>query len=293
MNKLDVNNQLFKKLASDPPKWWNNLVNDKDVIIQIRKNNYIDVYFNGGVIVRNLTFDGKSFKGETHCKYIPLTGAKQNYVPFVFKNDSIECGEVKPIQLKCFDKDSLDKIKSNIENFYPSDSEKAIQYKFIKNDPFFIDSEFEYAHNDGKENKTIRIDLVRADAVTERIVFVEVKTIGDRRLFNNKIVEQVESYKNFIKKYKEALLAYYKKIIKIKNNLKILPECIKLEAVENYQVLEKPLLLFGDCEQSWIDKNASDLDKKIKDCAVGCYYFGKPEYRCDILSKQKHNRHIF
>jgi hypothetical protein len=131
------------------------------------------------------------------------------------------------------------------------------------------------------------------DTLVKKIVFVEVKTMGDRRLFNNKIIKQIEDYKDFITHFKPELLQYYKKILKIKRNLGILPDCIKKENIDDYEILEKPLLLFGDCEQLWIDRFSKELDEKIKAHAIGCYYFGKPNYSCEIINSSKQNRHIF
>jgi len=293
MHRLSIKNPLFERLALNPPKWWTAVIKDKDIIIQIRKDNYIDVYFNGGNIIRKLVFNGKSFKGETHYKYIPIKSNVRDYVPFLFENDFIEFGAIRPMRLDGFSRGSLKGMKENIAKYYPSDSEKAIQYTFIKNDPCFIDSEFEYTYKTDNKSKTIRIDLVRIDVLAKRIVFVEVKTIGDRRLFNNEIVSQLRDYKNFIATHKPDLLSYYKRVIAIKKMLKILPECIMSEQIDNYQILEKPLLLFGDCEQSWINKFSGELDNKIKSCTMGCYYFGKPNYRCDLMKKSNRNRHIF
>lgn len=293
MHRLSIENALFAKLALDPPKWWTVLVHDMDISIQIRKDNYIDVYFNGGNVIRKLIFDGKSLKGETHYKYIPIKSKTGDYVPFSFKNESIEFGDVMPMPLDCFSSSSLSGMKENIAKYYPSDSEKAIQYSFIKSDPCFIDSEFEYTYKDGNKSKTVRIDLVRIDVKQKKLVFVEVKTIGDRRLFNDEIVSQLKDYKNFIMAYKSDLLDYYDKVVTIKKRLKMLPECLMSEKIDEYQVLEKPLLLFGDCEQSWINRISGDLDNKIRPYAIGCYYFGKPNYECDLIKETKRNRHIF
>ena len=223
-----IHSPLFEKLTNDPPKWWSALVSDKDIAIQIRKNNYIDAYFNGGNIIRKLSYGGKSFRGETHFKYIPIETEYGDYVPFVFENNTICFGKIEALKVGCFEKQSLSKIKSNIIKYYPNDSEKAIQYEFINNDPYFIDSEFEYSYKKGDKIKTIRIDLVRIDASIKKIVFVEVKTIGDRRLFNNEIVRQLRDYKEFITNYRVDLIAYYKKILAIKRNLKILPGCLEM-----------------------------------------------------------------
>ena len=43
LQKLNPNNQLFKQLASTPPKWWENLKKDKEIYIDVRKGNNLDV----------------------------------------------------------------------------------------------------------------------------------------------------------------------------------------------------------------------------------------------------------
>jgi hypothetical protein len=290
MGRLSVQNPLFEKLSSsNSPKWWNVLVKDKDISIQIRKDNYIDVYYNGGNIIRKLTFDGKSFNGEIHSKYIPVESETREYTPFLFGDDSIEFDKARVMQLASFSKTALKRVKENISWHHPSDSEKAIQYAFIKNDPYFIDSEFEYKY----AGKKIRIDLVRLDIKLKKIVFVEVKTMGDRRLYNNEIVSQLKDYKEFITVHKTDLVGYYKKVLEIKRKLKLVPEQIATEKIEDYEVLDKPLLLFGDCGQDWIDKNSNKLKDRIKPHAVGCYYFGKPKYSCEINNRTNGNRHVF
>ncbi len=293
MNRLCIDNALFAKLASEPPMWWSALVEDKYLSIQIRKENYVDVYFNGGNIIKGLKYAGDSFKAKTHYKYIPVESESGDYVPFIFEDNSIKFGNVKPIPLGCFCVNSLKGMKDNIRKFYPSDSEKAIQYSFIRNDPYFIDSEFEYTFKENERTKIVRIDLVRVDVQQKKIVFVEVKTIGDARLYNGEVVSQLKDYRNFILMHRSELLGYYKKILTIKKRLGILPECLIFEDIDEYQVLDKPLLLFGNCEQAWIDKFSGELDNKIKNCAVGAYYFGRPDYNCDLIRKTERNRHIF
>jgi hypothetical protein len=64
-------------------------------------------------------------------------------------------------------------------------------------------------------------------------------------------------------------------------------------SLDGWQVEPRPLLLFGDCSQKWIDDNADGIDKKIKDVASGAYYFGGTTYSLDILPKSSRNRHVF
>ena len=86
----------------------------------------------------------------------------------------------------------------------------------------------------------------------------------------------------------------FPKVFAIKKSLNILAEGLRsLDSLSDFTLEQKPLLLFGDCKQEWIDQNAGHIDKRIENVAVGAYYFGNPKYNCDLISKTKQNRHIF
>lgn len=287
MNLLNQNADLFGRLAGNPPRWWTALKGDPDVSIQIRKNNTIDVYYNGGAIIRSLSYSRGRFHGEIHHKYIPVhCRGKEGYVEYSF-DGGIEFGKVEPVGVQDFSAPVLRKIKSNIANHYPNESEKGIQYLFVKNDPFYLDSEFQHGNQ-------MRIDLVRIDAKSGKIVFVEVKTMGDTRLYTEEITRQLNAYMAFAREHKEALLAYYRKVFEIKKQLGVLSRgLLTIGDLGDYQMHEKPLLLFGDCSQAWIDGLSGKLDERIRHCALGAYYFGAPKYAADIIPGTKGNRHIY
>jgi len=77
-SSLDPKHKLFRNLAERKPIWWQNLVDNPDIYIDVRKDNYIDVYYNGGRVLE-LRFADK-FKGKIHFEYIPLKSQK-DYVP--------------------------------------------------------------------------------------------------------------------------------------------------------------------------------------------------------------------
>jgi len=119
--------------------------------------------------------------------------------------------------------------------------------------------------------------------------------MGDSRLFTEEINEQLSKYFHFTTRYETELLEYYKKVFRIKKKLKILPtELQTLDSLDEYTLEKKPLLLFGDCNQEWINNNADDINQKINKVAIGAYYFGGTSYNCDIIGKtQDRNRYTF
>jgi hypothetical protein len=297
MKKIKKNNNLFKNLVKNPPKWWENLKKDKEIIIEIRTDkskSYIDCYYNGGCILGELDCDRKgNFKGKLHYKYIPIMlNNNGDYVNYNFENQQIDLNHIQPTipDLNNFDQDMISLIKNQIEYYYPKESEKWYQYQFIQKDSFFIDSEFQI--NNRKDNN-LRIDLVRLDPSVNKIVFIELKLFGNNELFNsnnikNKMGKNIENqlslYGNFISKNKDDILQYYKDLFEVKKKL----------GLDKYSVAEKPLLIVAGCTQKWIDNNAKDLNDRIQDFALGCLYFGKVNDNCNIEQIGKiRNRYIF
>lgn len=224
---LNPNAPLFSELKSGNYSWWENIKKDRRLYIEIRKDNYINVYFEGGNVAK-LEYRSKdnTIQTSTHSKYLHGNG-----------DDYVECS---------LDKD-LETIITNIKKYYSKTedekekeewSEKYIQSQYIINyHSNYIDSEFAY-----KDNLfDIRVDLI--ECINGELRFVELKTIDDGRMLkktddNPEVVEQVKAYKEFIQKYKKEIIEYYKKIWSIKNELGL----INTEKCPS-SLAEKPLLL--------------------------------------------------
>ena len=300
MKTINPNTKLFVSLENNPPVWWENLKNDKEIVIEIRSDkskSYIDCYYNGGCILGRLDCDSKgNFKGKIHYKYIPITFNRNNdYINYDFSNNNqgINYNNIKPgiPNVNNFDKKTLSLIKKQVEKYYPNDSEKGYQYKFIQKDPHFIDSEFQY---NGFYGRDLRIDLVRIDSLIEQIVFIELKKFGNKDLFDVGIEEQLNLYQRFIDIFKLEIKEYYLDFIQAKKKLGLLSKEV-LQIVDHnfssYSVAQKPLLIIAGCKQKWIDNNAKDINNRIKENALGCYYFGEVNKNSDI--KKGRNRFLF
>ncbi len=290
MEKLDTKNELFLELETKKPNWWKNIIAQEGVYIDIRKDNYIDVYFNGGNIIRELKFDGNKFSGSINYKY--LLPEKSAYIKYDFSSSKVELAqkEINLLRFSDFEDEEFKRIKDNISKYYPASSEKGIQAKFVNKTDCFLDTEFAYNYG----NTKLRIDLVWIDVPKRKILFVELKTMGDSRLYTKEIYNQLKKYNDFAVKFEKDIVKYYQKVFDIKKKLNILPKGLtSIDSLNDFSLETKPLLLFGDCKQSWIKKNASYINDKIKEVAVGAYYFGDAKYNCNIVSKTKGNRYIF
>lgn len=296
---LNPDHALFQWLKDKKPIWWENLKNDPDLYIDIRKENYINVYYNGGSIMR--LKGAKPHRAYIHVEYIPLF-RDQDYCEYNLDNQNAFLDVPKPIKIDNFDDIPLSMIKKRIQKYYPNKSEKGIQGKYVtmnnskvKGDGFFIDTEMQF--------RRARVDMTWVDIKTKTVVLVELKTIDDNRLEIDKedncgeivdykamgekllyskvgdkpepIDKQLMKYYSFASKNKESIIDYYDRVLCIKRNLGILPSFVKLRSLKGYKLIEKPVLLVGDCSQIWIDENATKLNAKVKDLAFGCLYQGK------------------
>lgn len=283
-NALDEACPLWQELEKNPPLWWKNLLADKDLYVEIRKDNYANVYYHGGNIALIRWTNGE-VTAETHQKYLGDSTPAKTII-------NKKSGKVKPIyeyrdcreQLRT--KEGLEDIKSRIRGIYHdihgannrgetreardrnkhlyTSSEKSVQgaLKLCFPDRY-IDSEFAYhwpyTDKKGKKHTTIRIDLVELREKT--LVFTELKLITDPRLRAEKeeaeIISQMEAYANFIKQYVEELKSYYTKLLQIKQILGLWKGETDIESVS----LTPELLIVNTYKKE--DKMSEGKEKRI------------------------------
>lgn len=304
-SKLNPEHELFNQLVLKKPIWWENIKkNKKTIYVDVRKDNYLDVYYNGGAIL-NLSY-ANGFKGKIHFEYIPLViQGGGSYVPFRFLNDCIEIDTRGKVDFAKLDNFSVNgrgirALQKRIGNFFPPSSEKGIQADFVLNNSSFLDTEFQYTYN--KIN--VRFDLIWVDVDLKKLFVVELKTIGDPRLyFNdksresmgyNKIDSQLIKYQSFLTTQNQNLVDHYKRVFEVKKRLDILPDGLReLDSLDGFQFEEKPILLIGDCTQDWIDQNKTRITNSVKDVAYGCFCQGENTRRFYIPKKDTRNKWLF
>ena len=156
---------------------------------------------------------------------------------------------------------------------------------------FFIDTEFQFSIDVNQEPSKGRIDLVWVDTERKEIAFVELKTIGDERLYSanckdpESIDIQLKKYKIFAEKNYRELTEYYDVVFQIKKKLQILPPFVTEDSLLQYKLIHKPILLVGDCTINWIAKNADDLNNLLKKIAFGCIYHGSSTFNFNLPIK--------
>ncbi len=209
---------LWRKLENNPLLWWKNLLDDKELYVEIRKDNYANVYYYGGNVAL-VRWTGGNVLAETHRKYLGESDGSATYQ---------DCAE----KLQC--KEGIEEIKGKIrEEYHKLSQRKEVDKQngvYISNEKWvqgelklrfpnrYIDSEFAYRTG---EKELIRFDLV--ELRENRLVFIELKLITDSRLRcqegEPEIIKQMTEYCNFISKHTNELKDYYSKLLRIKKRL--------------------------------------------------------------------------
>ena len=241
--------RIFLELGKEPA-WWKRFKEDPSLYIEIRKDNQVNVYFQGGSVAR-IHYCSK--KGQlqvfTHHKYLGEPAPSKGSL---YKECSEQIGNCLEEVLERVKKEYSQ--KHQVGGVVPKEkwSEKYIQGTLIiQSRHCHLDSEFAYI--DGETNN--RIDWVRCD--NGNVTFVELKRMDDGRMLHEtdatpEVVFQMNRYKQFIEKYKPQLLLYYQKLYEIKKSLGLPVPDFKPASIN-----ETPELLIFD---RW-EKNTKDRDK--------------------------------
>lgn len=254
---LDPKNPLFEELAKDP-LWWKMIREDKDLYVNVRKYNRVNVYYRGASVM-SLEHDGKKIIAEIHNHYLgvekpiaTLLGTKYGNVKSLSPEELI-CR--LPLIKKRIAGNS--KFKSNLaetdipqgefDNEKDAFSEKAVQAKMYLTGEY-IDTEFAVRLDDGTD---IRIDLISLTK-DNLIQFEELKLIGDSRLRSgnlekSEILVQMGNYATFIKDVSQLkngnklmVVEYYQNVLEILDKIHVLPRRFKgreIAGLSNYVYL--------------------------------------------------------
>ena len=250
---LDPTAQIFTELKSCNYLWWERIKEDPQLYVEVRKNNEIHVYFEGGRVVRlRYCSKHKKLQALTHEKY--LSGDGDKYVNCIDKLDGSIDHIIKNIKCKYSEKNGVTKEKW---------SEKFIQgHLIINNRTKYLDSEF--AYKDG--TRDIRIDLL--ECINGGVSCVELKRIDDARMLKKddsdpEIISQMNEYREFITHYSSEILAYYQKVYEIKKALRLpIPNQAPTHINEN------PLLLiFNRWDKT--NKRREERTKRIEEILHG------------------------
>jgi hypothetical protein len=262
---LNSNHPIYNILSSkDAPVWWSNIKKDSSLYIEIRKENYLNVYYRGGCVARIKYTRGDKFEVVSHPKYLGLFDqSNPNWYKRRIKDNKVVYEAIYQDSTAWLNSlGKLEQLKKNVASVYSGDnegestSEKYIQGELIiKYRDKYLDSEFAYRMFDGQRH-TIRIDLVKIE--NGKIIFEELKRIKDGRLLTKdgepEILTQMGNYEGFLKQNQNALTQYYRILYKTKKQLGLpVPPITDIDSV---CVDPKPtLLIFNNYETDGARRN--------------------------------------
>lgn len=256
---LDEECRLWQELENNPPQCWKNILEDKALYVEIRKDNYVNVYYYGGNVAL-LRWTGGKITAETHRKYLGKPDETDLYQ---------DCTEI------LHSKEGLDLIKENIREEYHklskrektdeqnrvyTSNEKWVQGELKLRFPKrYIDSEF--AYRIGKNN-LIRFDMVELKG--NELRFIEIKLITDSRLRSNdkkpEIINQMTKYSHFIREHTEVLKDYYTKLLRIKKRIGLWNGENEIE-----HIALKPILLIVNTYKGILSKGRENRKNSIEE----------------------------
>jgi len=141
--------------------------------------------------------------------------------------------------------------------------------------------------------------MVWVDIQGKKIAFVELKIIDNYSLYSNKkqskksIDEQLKKYWVFASKEKSDLKKYFSHVLQVKRRLGILPTYVGETSLEDFELIEKPILLIGNCTKPWITDNAKRINDSIEEIAFGSVYRGVGTNTFEIPNKTNLRRNMY
>lgn len=250
--------RLWQELENNPPQWWKYILEDKELYVEIRKDNYINIYYYGGNVAL-VRWTGGKITAETHRKYLGKsddTDLYQDCIAMLQSKEGLEY--IKEKIRKEYHKLPQRKETDEQEGVYTS-NEKWVQGKLKLNYPKrYIDSEFAYRI---KSDELIRFDLVELKG--KELVFVELKLITDSRLRSKEkepeIIWQMTKYGDFIREHTEILKDYYTKLLRIKKRIGLWDGETEIE-----HVALKPILLIVNTYKGELSQGRKDRKEAIE-----------------------------
>lgn len=250
--------RLWRELENNPPQWWKNILADKELYVEIRKDNYANIYYYGGNVAL-VQWSGGKFTAETHREYLGKSDAADTYIDCTTLLQSQEGLEYIKEKIRQVYHKLPQRKEADEQNRVYISNEKWIQGELRLRFPkHYIDSEFAYRM--GKDN-LVRFDLVKLNG--KELAFIELKLITDSRLRSKEkepeIIEQMTKYRDFIREHAETLKDYYAKLLRIKKRIGLWNGECEIE-----HVALKPVLLIVNTYKGKLSRGREERKMAIE-----------------------------
>ena len=289
--RLKAEDPLVIELASGKHEWWNTLVSRlfeyPELSIQVR-GDYLSVYYRMGSLL-TIQLRNKEVVCSIHYKYL-IDSHSPEYVDVTPSGSDLAVTHQKTCNLvtSILEEKNFKRIRSNIAAL--AGEEKRIQSNLVEinrrtllaAEIAFNDSgtETDPEEENAPSSGNTRIDLVNYDKNHNKLVFVELKQIFDKRLYSDskgfkEVNEQIAKYTAFAEIHKDEIIKAYNNVIEVKKKLKLLPDSWALASAKIERVETKPILAIAAYRQDIIDALKVKVRKNLNiDGLAALYFFG-------------------
>ena len=202
--------EALNRAYDDPNSWWRKLIDDKELFLGIREN-YINVYYNGGSILELEHRKGTGLVGRTHFKYLVNLSREDDTKDYInFADGNFDRVVISDSYTNITT--HLPQIKETTKGYQGAEKTGVHEISIKRNN--VIDVEIQFPGTGS------RIDFAALQRAEDRIeiVFFEAKTYSNSGLRsgskNPAAVEQVKRYESMLVDRREQIESSYQKIAK-------------------------------------------------------------------------------
>jgi hypothetical protein len=237
--------------------FWKNIASDTELQPEIRDEK-ITVYYQAAALLRELTLNNGTLTAAVRDTYVPVIREGRDRILHAVdgKLEFADAPAASPIGIA--DEATIGGYKSQVEADQGPASEGTI-VQAICTDPRNMIIDQEIAFQEASDDRD-KIDLCCIDPNSKKLVFVEVKRLGDDRLKakseegRREVINQLAAYGSRIQNNHAELIQTYREVLRIKRDLDLggrypnfLPEHIAgLE--------ERPILVIGHCSRTEVQQ---------------------------------------
>ncbi len=225
--------------------WWRKCTDDPDAFIAIR-GNYLNVYVNGGSLLRVGHSPRKGLVCSIHEEYVILR-SRRPYIELTSEG----APQVELVRGTAELATYYADIKRRVARF--SHAERAGENTIAARMPQVLDMEaaFSWDKGDGGQGRVGRVDLV-ALGPSGRLVLIEAKLLASPELRDGhcpSVVTQIRTFTDWLRDEREQVLAAYRHVLNLYGQLRGRFFQKRAEALSGTSVLDvhdRPrLLIFG------------------------------------------------
>ena len=246
--------------------FWENIVDDRQLQPEIRDNK-ITVYYMAAAMLHEIQYVKGQLRAGVARAYVPLCRdssrvglclSEKGEIGFQTKLAALPLGDASNEVRKYY--------KECIKQVQGKSSEGALVQKICElRGNTIVDQEISFSDRSGDANElsTDKIDICCFEPYLRKLLYVEVKRIGDARLYGSgredaEVISQLRRYGERVRKHKNGILEACRKVLGIKRQLGLGDRFLGLPKDENLDLVDKPALLVGHCSTDEVEAILND-----------------------------------